>query len=95
MLTTMDGAGRIVIPKAIREQADLRPGAPLEVAFARGCIEMLPAEAPTRIVHEAGLPVLVVAGATEVSWRTPGGSKKPSGVGQGHGWMFVLEESGD
>jgi AbrB family looped-hinge helix DNA binding protein len=32
MLTTIDAAGRIVIPKALREQAGLVPGADIEVS---------------------------------------------------------------
>ena len=67
MQTTIDEAGRVVIPKAIREQAGLRAGVLLEIDFVRGCIEILPAVAPTRIVVEGGLAVLVPAGAEAVS----------------------------
>ena len=54
MQTTIDEAGRVVIPKAIRDGAGLRPGTPLEIVLVRGCIEILPTVAPTRIVEEAG-----------------------------------------
>jgi len=59
MRTTIDEAGRIVIPKAIREGAGLRPGIPLEIVLVRGRIEILPGVAPTRIVDEGGIAVLV------------------------------------
>jgi AbrB family looped-hinge helix DNA binding protein len=43
MRTTIDSAGRVVLPKAVREQAQLKPGMPLEVRFREGCIEIEPA----------------------------------------------------
>ncbi|HUS62013.1 MAG TPA: AbrB/MazE/SpoVT family DNA-binding domain-containing protein [Acidimicrobiales bacterium] len=33
METTIDGAGRLVIPKPIREQAGMRPGTQVEISF--------------------------------------------------------------
>ena len=35
MISTIDSAGRIVVPKRVREQAKLVPGAPLEVRLRR------------------------------------------------------------
>ena len=40
MKTTIDKAGRIVIPSAIRDRARLRPGAPLDVSFEDGAVRI-------------------------------------------------------
>ena len=42
MSTAIDSAGRLVIPKAVRDAAGIRPGTPLEVRFRDGCIEIEP-----------------------------------------------------
>jgi AbrB family looped-hinge helix DNA binding protein len=36
----MDSAGRLVIPKEIRQQAQIRPGMPLEIRLREGRIEI-------------------------------------------------------
>ncbi|HEX4051152.1 MAG TPA: AbrB/MazE/SpoVT family DNA-binding domain-containing protein [Steroidobacteraceae bacterium] len=40
MITTIDGAGRIVVPKALREALDLKPGQALEIRAADGRLEI-------------------------------------------------------
>jgi AbrB family looped-hinge helix DNA binding protein len=42
MITTMDAAGRLVIPREIRREAALVPGAPLDVRWRDGVIEVEP-----------------------------------------------------
>jgi AbrB family looped-hinge helix DNA binding protein len=42
MTTTMDAAGRLVIPSEIRREAALEPGVPLEVRWRDGIIEIEP-----------------------------------------------------
>ena len=42
MITTMDAAGRLVIPREIRREAALEPGVPLEVRWRDGVIEIEP-----------------------------------------------------
>lgn len=42
MITTMDAAGRLVIPAEIRRDAALEPGTPLEVRCRDGVIEIEP-----------------------------------------------------
>jgi AbrB family looped-hinge helix DNA binding protein len=42
MTTTMDAAGRLVIPREIRREASLEPGVPLEVRWRDGVIEIEP-----------------------------------------------------
>lgn len=56
---SMDSAGRIVLPKAIREQAGLKPGQPLELRYENGRVEIEPAYLEVEIVPGPdGLPVL-------------------------------------
>jgi bifunctional DNA-binding transcriptional regulator/antitoxin component of YhaV-PrlF toxin-antitoxin module len=42
MITTMDAAGRLVIPREIRREAALEPDMPLEVRWRDGVIEIEP-----------------------------------------------------
>jgi AbrB family looped-hinge helix DNA binding protein len=42
MITTMDRAGRLVIPSDIRREAALEPGTPLEIRWHDGRIEIEP-----------------------------------------------------
>jgi AbrB family looped-hinge helix DNA binding protein len=53
MKTTMDRAGRLVIPKEIRREARLEPGVPLEVKWREGRIEIEPAPTAVRL-HRRG-----------------------------------------
>ena len=42
MITTMDSAGRLVIPREIRQEAGLEPDTPLDVRWRDGVIEIEP-----------------------------------------------------
>jgi AbrB family looped-hinge helix DNA binding protein len=57
MKTTMDAAGRLVIPKEIRREAGLRPGVPLEIRWGAGRIEIEAAPLPVRLVRRGRLLV--------------------------------------
>ena len=57
MRTTMDAAGRLVIPKEIRERAQLSAGQPLEVRYADGTIQIEPAPLEVRLVRKGFLLV--------------------------------------
>ncbi|MBI4318987.1 MAG: AbrB/MazE/SpoVT family DNA-binding domain-containing protein [Chloroflexi bacterium] len=59
MKTTIDDAGRLVIPKEIRRQAGLRPGVPLEVRWRDGRIELEVSPLPVKLVREGRLLVAV------------------------------------
>jgi AbrB family looped-hinge helix DNA binding protein len=48
MTATIDAAGRLVIPKALRERAGLTPGTRVDFRFHEGTIEITPAEAEVR-----------------------------------------------
>jgi AbrB family looped-hinge helix DNA binding protein len=54
MKTTIDSAGRLVIPKAIRDAAGLEPGMPLDVRLRDGRIEIEPEELPVTLVRRPG-----------------------------------------
>ena len=43
MKTTIDHAGRLVIPKDIRRESGIKPGMPLEVRWEKGAIAITPA----------------------------------------------------
>ncbi len=60
MKITIDGAGRLVLPKAIRESAGLYAGAELEVSLRDGdVIELQPAPRAVRIEQRGHLYVAV------------------------------------
>ena len=52
MRTTIDGAGRLVVPKAIRDACGLEPGSDVEIRAVEGRVEIEPA--PARC--DAGAP---------------------------------------
>lgn len=52
MKTTMDRAGRLVIPKKIRSEAGLTPGMPLDVRCNNGRVEIEPAPVPVKLVRK-------------------------------------------
>lgn len=59
MKSTIDSAGRLVIPKAIRSEAGLKPGMSLEVCWRGGKIEIEPVSVPVRLVRKGGLLVAI------------------------------------
>lgn len=60
MKTTIDRAGRLVIPKEIRREARLTPGSPLEVRWRDGRIEIEPAPAAVQLQRRGRLLVAVL-----------------------------------
>ena len=75
MRTTIDSAGRVVIPKAVREAAGLEAGAEVEVEFRDGRIELEPTTIPMRLVKrtqgatieaDADMPALTSADVRNV-----------------------------
>lgn len=51
MKVTIDAAGRIVVPKAVREQLGLDAGTPLELLVREGRLELEPVPVPMRLVR--------------------------------------------
>jgi AbrB family looped-hinge helix DNA binding protein len=59
MKTTIDAAGRLVIPQQIRRQAGLQPGTVLDVRWNDGRIEIEPEPLAVRLVRKGRLLVAV------------------------------------
>jgi AbrB family looped-hinge helix DNA binding protein len=59
MKTTIDRAGRLVVPKKIREAAGISPGSELRIRVADGRIEIEPAPLEVRLVKRGRLTVAV------------------------------------
>jgi AbrB family looped-hinge helix DNA binding protein len=57
MITTIDAAGRLVIPKEIRDRAQLVPGQALVVRYEAGRVEIEPAPLSVRLVKKGFLLV--------------------------------------
>jgi AbrB family looped-hinge helix DNA binding protein len=57
MKTTIDAAGRVVIPKALRDRAGLQAGMEIEVNLRDGLIEIAPPPPQGRLVREGGFLV--------------------------------------
>lgn len=62
MVTTMDAAGRLVIPSAIRREAALEPGVPLEVRWRDGVIEIEPQSLSVTLQRKGRLLVATPVG---------------------------------
>src|SRR5574341_795855 len=61
MKTIMDRVGRLVIPKADRQEAGLRPGMLLDVRWREGRIEIEPTPLPVKLARKRRLLVAVPA----------------------------------
>lgn len=57
MSSAIDSAGRLVIPKAVREAAGIQPGMPLEVRYRDGRIEIEPTPLDVTIETMDGIAV--------------------------------------
>jgi AbrB family looped-hinge helix DNA binding protein len=79
MKVAMDTAGRIVVPKALRDALGLKPGQLLEIRAGEGRLEIEVAPTPMRLerrgkgvvaVPESGLPALSAEQVRETLERT-------------------------
>jgi AbrB family looped-hinge helix DNA binding protein len=59
MTTTIDAAGRIVVPKSVRQQARLGPGTRVEIRCRDGVVEIEPAPLPVTLRRRGRLLVAV------------------------------------
>ena len=59
MRSTIDRAGRVVVPKPIREAANLRPGTEVEFRVQGGRVEIEPVPLTVSLQHRGSLVVAV------------------------------------
>ena len=59
MKVAIDDAGRLLLPKAVRDAAGLRPGVPFEVTASQGRIELKRTDSEVRLVRQGRLTVAV------------------------------------
>jgi AbrB family looped-hinge helix DNA binding protein len=63
MRTTIDRAGRVVVPRAIRERLQLLGGGQVEIIERAGVIEIVPVPAEVEIVDTDEGPVAMPLGS--------------------------------
>jgi AbrB family looped-hinge helix DNA binding protein len=63
MKSTIDGAGRVVIPKALRQRLGLKGGETVDIRERDGKIEIEPTATAMSLVEREGTPVAVPAEA--------------------------------
>jgi len=57
---TIDGAGRLVLPRQVREKLHLRAGSKLSLALVAGKVELTPqSEEPATLVRKGGRLVVI------------------------------------
>lgn len=57
--TTIDAAGRMVLPKVVRDEAGILPGMPLRITVEQGRIEIEPLPREVRVLQKGPLRVAV------------------------------------
>lgn len=59
MQTTIDAAGRIVVPKALRDALGLTPGSTVDISLYGAGLQLVPGGRTARLVEEDGVLVAV------------------------------------
>jgi AbrB family looped-hinge helix DNA binding protein len=62
MRVSLDRAGRIVVPKPLREQLGLEPGTPLDLEVVGGHLELTARRAPPAVVEGPHGPEIAATG---------------------------------
>ena len=65
MIITIDNAGRLVVPKVLREQFNLVPGSKLEIEASAGGMTLRPSDVEPSLVRKQG--ILIHHGSTRSS----------------------------
>jgi AbrB family looped-hinge helix DNA binding protein len=63
MHVTIDGAGRVVVPKQLRDELGLTPQTPLEIDVVDGHLELSPPRTPAKLVTGPHGPSIAATGA--------------------------------
>jgi AbrB family looped-hinge helix DNA binding protein len=58
MKVTIDSVGRVVVPKALRDELGVRGPAELELTAIDGRLELTVADVPARVEDRDGFPVI-------------------------------------
>jgi bifunctional DNA-binding transcriptional regulator/antitoxin component of YhaV-PrlF toxin-antitoxin module len=59
MRVAIDGEGRLVVPKALREELGVYGPTDLELTVSDGHLELTVADVPAHVEEQAGFPVIV------------------------------------
>jgi AbrB family looped-hinge helix DNA binding protein len=59
MRVAIDGVGRLVIPKTLREELGINGPTNLELTFSDGRLELTVADVPAHVEERDGFPVIV------------------------------------
>jgi AbrB family looped-hinge helix DNA binding protein len=62
MHVTIDGAGRVVVPKQLRDELGLTPKTPLEIDVVDGHLELSPPREPAKLVAGPHGPSIAATG---------------------------------
>lgn len=65
MKTTIDSAGRVVVPKPLRDALGLTPGSHLDISAYGAGLALIPGGRTARLVEEDGR--LVITGETKIT----------------------------
>jgi AbrB family looped-hinge helix DNA binding protein len=67
MQVRIDSAGRVVIPKPVREELGLSPDTPLQAEVIDGRLELSAPREPAKIVDGPNGPVIAATGGTPIT----------------------------
>jgi AbrB family looped-hinge helix DNA binding protein len=70
MRTTIDNAGRVVIPKVLRERMGLTNGGEVEIRFRDGVVELAVPPSKGHLVQKGSVLVWDVPGTEQISAET-------------------------
>jgi AbrB family looped-hinge helix DNA binding protein len=85
MKTSMDRAGRLVIPQEIRRKSGIKPGMPLEVRWEKGAIAITLAPSSVRLERKGRLLVAIrLKNGPSLSTKTVNSTRKAQRKGFRH-----------
>ena len=76
MKTTIDAAGRIVVPKALRDELGVKAGQTLDLEVRDGRLEVLPAELSQQRIFDDVVVVKILDRCRDRDYVAPGRSRR-------------------